>query len=117
MWGRLRDILGPFLPDPRDKSDAPLRPHHREPGIYRFTKGPHDDVVLIEEPSGDTYELVFFEFERYLKRVLKLADDVQIQITDRLWNFYAVEITIISGSMTVHIKTFDPGAERVKGEV
>lgn len=116
MWGRTKDILGPFLPDPRDKSDAPLRPTKRDPGVYRFTKGPHEDVVHIEEPSGNTYELVFFDFEKYLKRVLKLSDDTQIQVTDRLWNFYAVEIAIVSGSLQVPVRTFDPAAEKLRGE-
>jgi hypothetical protein len=116
MFDRFKTALSLFLPDPRDKSDTPLFPHLRDPGLYRFQRDTGDDLVRIEEPCGDTYELVWFEFERYLKRVLQLHEMDGITITDRLWNFFAVEIEIIPGQVNVPIRTFDPGMEKLKGE-
>lgn len=114
MFDRLGEALSLFLPDPRDKTDAPLYPHRREYGLYRFTREPADDIVVIEEPSGDTYELVWFSFCRYLRSILKLAEQDRITIEDRLWNFFAVETEIVAGQLFVPIRTFDPKAERLK---
>lgn len=116
MFESIRNVLNLFLPDPRDKSDTPLFPHKRDPGLYRFIREPGDDIVSLEEPSGETYELVWFDFERYLKRVLALREMDRITITDRLWNFFAVEIEIIPGQVLVPIRTFDPKAEQLRGE-
>lgn len=116
MFDRVRSMLSLFLPDPKDRSDSPLLPHKRDPGLYRFIREPGDDMVSLEEPSGDTYELVWFEFERYLKRVLKLQEMDQIEICDRLWNFFSIEIEIIPGQVNVPLRTFDPGAEKLRGE-
>lgn len=110
------DILGPYMPDPRDVSPAPRRPHKRIVGTYRLTREQWSDVVEIEEPTGDTYELVYFDCEKYLKSILKLSE-IQINtILDRLWNFYSIEVDLEAGVNEIRIRTFDRGFEKLIGE-
>ncbi len=116
MWGNSNDKLGVFLPHPDDKSDAPRTPHTLHVGTYRFLRESYGTLVSIEEPIGDTYELEWFEWVRYLNAVLKLDEMDGNLVGDRLWNWNAIEVDILPGLGHVPIRTFDPTFEKMIGE-
>jgi hypothetical protein len=62
-------------------------------GNYRLHREPLDTEVTWEEPTGETYQLEFFECEMALRRVLHIEEDLVNTILDRLWNFHHVQFS------------------------
>lgn len=77
----------PVLPDPEDIHPSPLRPSKRKHGWYELHREAYETAIEVIEPNGDSYMMEFFEFERFLKSVLKIEEVIANRISDTVWNF------------------------------
>ena len=98
------------MPDPKEKHPAPLRPHQRIEGIYRLHRLPLDTEVTWEEPTGNSYQLEFFECERALKSILQIEEDYVNTILDRVWNFHHISFDVDNPRHIVNLR--DPECRR-----
>ena len=96
-----------LMPDPKEKSDRPLRPTDRTPGVYDFSREFNGDRVVVIQPNTESYELVYVECVDYLKTVLRLEEQTCITLMDRLWDFRHVEITLTEDGVDGYVRTVD----------
>ncbi len=83
-----RTVWTPYLPDPSDRHESPLRPTKAYRGIYVFQRDPWDTEVKYIEPGAEAdYLLEWFELETVLKVLFKYPEEVINTIMDRLWGF------------------------------
>lgn len=87
-----------------DEVSPGLKPHAkgRLLGVYDIQRPAFDDQVLLQLPDSSSYLLSYFEFETYSKRLLDLSEDEHIRMTDMLWNFHHVRLTIEPSSCRFH---------------
>lgn len=76
-----------------------LKPTRLYSGTYRFVRHAFESEVTIYEPSGDSYVLEYFDFEIFLKRILRLSEMDAISLTDRIWNFRNIEYHTSTGQI------------------
>lgn len=69
-----------------------------------------DDMILIQVPNGDSFELFFFEAHEFVKNVLRLREEETNKIMDWVWNFYSSAIDLKRGKMYIPRKVESYGA-------
>ena len=89
------------LPHPEDVSPAPRVPFEKQDGVYLFYREPGDTAVFIQEPHEDSYILEWFEFDTFLRCILRMEEEPRNRLLDMVWNFYSVALNTVQDRAVV----------------